>query len=190
MAAAPTIPLVGEPLALDLVNTLVHVPGQGEVDLLESKDVFREWLDHQRDRLTVWPPPGKVDRQAVRQLRHHVAHAVDRARQGQSPGSAAMQALSDAQRDAPAHRVLRWDGQVVTTTERRSGDATLDLLAQLAEVATDLLVKPAIRRVRQCEGSQCRLLFLPSHSRRQWCSPSLCGNRARVARYYERHKRP
>ncbi|NGN66182.1 hypothetical protein G5C51_20070, partial [Streptomyces sp. A7024] len=27
-----------------------------------------------------------------------------------------------------------------------------------------------------------------SHPRRRWCSATRCGNRARVARYYERHK--
>ena len=28
---------------------------------------------------------------------------------------------------------------------------------------------------------------LPAHPRRRWCSPARCGNRARVARYYQRH---
>ncbi|MFD0515426.1 CGNR zinc finger domain-containing protein [Streptomyces aureus] len=32
------------------------------------------------------------------------------------------------------------------------------------------------------------LLFLPAHPRRRWCSAARCGNRARVARYYQRHK--
>jgi predicted RNA-binding Zn ribbon-like protein len=37
-------------------------------------------------------------------------------------------------------------------------------------------------------GPQCRLLFLPAHPRRRWCSRVLCGNRVRVTRYYQRHK--
>jgi predicted RNA-binding Zn ribbon-like protein len=32
------------------------------------------------------------------------------------------------------------------------------------------------------------MLFLPAHPRRRWCSPQLCGNRVRVARYYRRHR--
>ncbi|MCX4390896.1 CGNR zinc finger domain-containing protein [Micromonospora peucetia] len=29
--------------------------------------------------------------------------------------------------------------------------------------------------------------FVREHSRQQWCKPS-CGNRARVARHYQRHQ--
>ncbi|HEV2241669.1 MAG TPA: CGNR zinc finger domain-containing protein [Streptosporangiaceae bacterium] len=47
---------------------------------------------------------------------------------------------------------------------------------------------PAVRRVRRCEGRDCRMLFLPANPRRRWCTPDVCGNRARVARYYQRHK--
>jgi predicted RNA-binding Zn ribbon-like protein len=32
------------------------------------------------------------------------------------------------------------------------------------------------------------MLFLPVNARRRWCSPAVCGNRVRVARYYEAHK--
>jgi predicted RNA-binding Zn ribbon-like protein len=32
------------------------------------------------------------------------------------------------------------------------------------------------------------MVFLPAHPRRRWCSPTRCGNRARVARYYQRHR--
>ncbi|MFE9682238.1 CGNR zinc finger domain-containing protein [Streptomyces sp. NPDC006285] len=30
--------------------------------------------------------------------------------------------------------------------------------------------------------------FLQDHPRQEWCTPS-CGNRARVARHHERHKK-
>lgn len=180
------IPLVGEPLALDLINTRVRTPAGDEMDLLQSDVALRAWLDRQVDRLG--PVRGQIEVQAVRRLRDHVAGAVDRVRHGQEPAAASLRALNAAQRAAPAHRELHWDGTAVTTTEHRSGDPTRDLLAQLAEAATDLLADPSIRKVRACEGSQCRLIFLPAHPRRRWCSPALCGNRARVARYYERHK--
>ncbi|MEV6134662.1 CGNR zinc finger domain-containing protein [Nocardia sp. NPDC051990] len=32
------------------------------------------------------------------------------------------------------------------------------------------------------------LLFLRLHPRRRWCASERCGNRVRVARYYQRHK--
>ncbi|GAA2507323.1 hypothetical protein GCM10023100_41830 [Actinocorallia cavernae] len=46
------------------------------------------------------------------------------------------------------------------------------------------------RRGRLSGGERERLrevYDLPAHPRRRWCSPARCGNRARVARYYQRH---
>lgn len=60
--------------------------------------------------------------------------------------------------------------------------------ARLAESAADLLTDPAVTTVPECEADDCVMLFLPTHPRRRWCSPSRCGNRARAARYYQRHK--
>ena len=47
-----------------------------------------------------------------------------------------------------------------------------------------------LEKVRECEAADCVMLFRPAHPRRRWCSPTRCGNRARVARYYQRHKPP
>lgn len=178
-------PLVGEPLALDLVNTRVGTGGE-EVDLLASADGVRRWLALEVDRLP--SPPGDVDGAAVRALRDHVTEAVEQVRQGSAPPPGALRALGAALRAAPRHRELTWDGSAVVAVERRSGDPTADVLAALAEAAADLLTDPAVTRVRQCEGPGCRMLFLPAHPRRRWCSAQLCGNRVRVARYYRRHR--
>ncbi|MFJ7776100.1 CGNR zinc finger domain-containing protein [Streptomyces yangpuensis] len=52
----------------------------------------------------------------------------------------------------------------------------------------ELLTDPRVGQVRECEAHDCVLLFLPAHPRRRWCVAGVCGNRARVARYYARHK--
>ena len=177
--------LTGEPLALDLVNTVASPPG-GQVDLLESADDLRAWLAAERDRLDV--TDGQIDLSAVRALRAHITRAVEAARVSTPPPPEALRAITDAQRNAPAYQELGWDGQAITVTTRRRGTATAVLLAQLAEAAATLLASPAIGLVRRCEGPGCRMLFLPAHPRRRWCSPATCGNRARVARYYQLHK--
>ncbi len=179
-------PLIGEPLALDLVNTRARTP-DGEVDLLDTVDGLRTWLAAQGDRLTA-RDAGAVDRAAVRELRGHVADAVEHARTGAAPPAAALRAVTEAQRAAPGYRRLGWDGTAVTVAPARDGNATAALLAELAEAAADLLAGPSITKVRHCEGPECRMIFLPAHPRRRWCSPALCGNRVRVARYYQRHK--
>jgi predicted RNA-binding Zn ribbon-like protein len=177
--------LVGEPLALDLVNTRGRTAAGEEFDALADADGVRRWLALEGDRL---PVTGEVEPAALRALREHVATAVEHARQGTAPPAGALQALGDAQRAAPRHRELAWDGGTVVALARRSGDPTRDVLAELAEAAADLLTDPAVTTVRRCEGPQCQMLFLPAHPRRRWCSPQLCGNRVRVARYYRRHR--
>ncbi|WP_252375002.1 MULTISPECIES: CGNR zinc finger domain-containing protein [unclassified Nonomuraea] len=79
-------------------------------------------------------------------------------------------------------------GAVLRRGTARDGTPLDRLLAELAEAAVALLTDPDVGKVRGCEGPGCRLLFLPAHPRRRWCSPDLCGNRVRVARYYQRHK--
>jgi predicted RNA-binding Zn ribbon-like protein len=178
-------PLTGEPLALDLVNTVANLPG-GETDLLDTPGALHAWLTAEQDRLDI--TGGRIDLGAVRTLRAHVTHAVEAARAGTPPPMEALRAITDAQRTAPAYQELGWNGQTITVTTRRPGNATAVLLAQLAEATATLLAGPAIGLVRRCEGPGCRMLFLPAHPRRRWCSSATCGNRARVARYYQRHK--
>jgi hypothetical protein len=66
-----------------------------------------------------------------------------------------LRAITDAQRNAPAYQELGWNGQAITVTTRRRGNATAVLLAQLAEAAASLLASPAIGLVRRCEGPGC-----------------------------------
>ncbi|AHI01293.1 CGNR zinc finger domain-containing protein [Kutzneria viridogrisea] len=182
-----TFPLIGEPLALDLVNTRPHT-ADGPVDLLATASGLHAWLAAQSERidepeLTV----TKAVLEAVHHVRQHTVEAVRAARLGQCPPTGALHALTAAQLAAPAYEELRWDGSV-TTVRKRTGSPAERLAAGLACAATELLVSPAITSVRECEAADCVLLFLPAHPRRRWCSAARCGNRARVARYYQRHK--
>ncbi|HEU5028849.1 MAG TPA: CGNR zinc finger domain-containing protein [Spirillospora sp.] len=179
------VPLTGEPLALDLVNTRTAAG-----DLLAAPGDLHAWLLLQADRL---PDPGPLDMHvvcAVHAVRKHAANALERARCGERPAAADLAALNDAQRAAPAITELTWDGTAVTAARRRTGPPGARLAGRLAEAAADLLADPSVTRIRQCEAGDCVLLFLPAHPRRRWCSAARCGNRARVARHYQRRKGP
>jgi len=189
MSDEAVFPLIGEPLALDLVNTRPHTL-DGPVDLLATRAGLQTWLDAQAERLT--SPPTRVSEVEVGRvaaLRDHIATAVDHARRSERPPPSSLKALTDAQTAAPMWQLLAWDGRAVTATSQRSGDAVDRLLADLSYAATDLLTDPQVTSIRRCAGPDCTLLFLPDNPRRQWCSPTLCGNRVRVARYYERHSK-
>lgn len=185
------VPLTGEPLALDLVNTRPHAT-DGPVDLLTTPADLRAWLALQVDRLPekVWETAEltTADLAAVHAVREHTTAAIACARRSERPPAAALDALNQAQRAAPAIQELTWDGTSIAAIRRRTGSPGLQLAAWLAEAAADLLADPAIARIRQCEAQDCVMLFLPAHPRRRWCSADRCGNRVRVARYYQRHK--
>ncbi|MFI6108108.1 CGNR zinc finger domain-containing protein [Streptomyces sp. NPDC051310] len=187
-----TEPLTGEPLALDLVNTR-PASAEGRTDLLDTPERLAAWLALEESRLgseTGGAVPTKADLAAVHAVRDHTETAVQALLHGQEPPAAALRALTQAQRAAPAVRELTWNGEAVTPAVRRTGPLGVRLAAVLAEAAADLLTDPALGRLKECEADDCVMLFLPAHPRRRWCSPARCGNRARVARYYQRHKQP
>ncbi|KAB2346131.1 CGNR zinc finger domain-containing protein [Actinomadura rudentiformis] len=181
-----TTPLTGEPLALDLVNTR---PSTG--DLLDTPARLKAWLALQAGRLPAEETEAEItdaDVAAVQAVREQITAAVHAVLHDEAPPAKALRSLNDAQRAAPAVRELSWNGAGVVAMPRREGPPGTRLAAILAEAAADLLTDPALGKVRQCEAEDCVMVFLPAHPRRRWCSPARCGNRARVARYYRRHK--
>lgn len=193
-----TIPsvLTTEPLALDLVNTRMHLAGSW-VDLLDSRQDRDAWLHALAPRLDVGAEglctagtASLTDEAAtaLKAVRRHATAAVEPARHGRKPPAGALAGLNDALRAAPATAQARWDGTAVTAETHRSGSRAARLAAVFAEATVQLLTEPDIRNVRRCDAPACVMLFLPRNPRRRWCTPSICGNRARVARYYLRHK--
>lgn len=62
----------------------------------------------------------------------------------------------------------------------------LAAVAAIAEEAVALFAGPDRLLLRACRAPGCVLYFVRNHPRRAWCSDG-CGNRARVARHYQRH---
>ncbi|MGC4957376.1 CGNR zinc finger domain-containing protein [Actinomadura citrea] len=181
-------PLIGEPPALDLVNTR-----PAGADLLSAPDDLRVWLRLQADRFDEAGAFAATDATAeslaaVRRVREHTARALDRVRRGEPPSADDLEALGRAQLAAPAVTGLTWNGRALLAARRRTGPPGLRPAAWLAEAAAGLLSDPAVTAVRECEADDCVMLFLPTHPRRRWCSAARCGNRVRVARHYRRHR--
>lgn len=176
-------PLVGEPLALDLVNTLT-----AEGDLLATTEQVRHWLELESERLKTGPGVDAATVAAVRVVREHIAAVVGALLEGEAPPPAALSGLEATLAAAPVRTSLGWDGAAVTVTTEREGDGAQRLAARLAEAAIELIGDPGVGGLRRCEAPDCVLVFLPAHPRRRWCSPDRCGNRVRVARHYQRRK--
>ena len=68
--------------------------------------------------------------------------------------------------------------------------APSQLLAPVAEAVADLLCYGNPAYVKKCENPACVLYFYDgtkNHSRR-WCSMKACGNRTKVAAFYQRQR--
>ncbi|MFD7263924.1 CGNR zinc finger domain-containing protein [Streptomyces sp. NPDC059874] len=179
-----TFPLTGEHLALDLLNTRTTLG-----DLVADPAGLAAWLVEQEGRLTPVGEPAEAEVAAVFGVREAARAAFDAVRGGERPPAGALGALNEALAGAPAHYELAWSAAGgPEAVPRRAGTPARRLAAELAESVVDLLTDPRVGSVRACEGEGCVLVFLPTHPRRRWCVASVCGNRARVARYYARHK--
>ena len=178
-------PLTGEPLAIDLVNTRT-----AEADLLTTPAALGDWLSLEADRLPQYArvePDGKA-LAAVRGVRDHTLAALEALLHGRRPPATSLQGLASVLNAAPSRVRVEWDGASVAVQAVRGGTAAERLAAELAQAAVELLADPSIAKLRQCEAEDCVLLFVPAHPRRRWCSAERCGNRVRVARYYQRRK--
>jgi predicted RNA-binding Zn ribbon-like protein len=104
---------------------------------------------------------------------------------GDEMPAAALGVLNSAAAAAPYWPLLTGRLTIEAHTAADPGPAAL---AALARDAIDLLGSPARREVlRACGGPGCVQFFVKDHPRREWCGPA-CGNRARAARHYRRHR--
>ncbi|MFZ2063006.1 MAG: CGNR zinc finger domain-containing protein, partial [Candidatus Binatus sp.] len=64
------------------------------------------------------------------------------------------------------------------------------LLVPIAESAASLLCRGDLSRVKECASSDCGAFFYDTskNRKRRWCSGNVCGNRVRVAAFYERQR--
>ena len=167
-------PVSGEPLALDLVNT-TWPDAEGQSDVLENRSGHEQWL-----RENDLPGPSTAAaRRALLQTRETIRAALE------SPGAVALAALDGilergrlriraAERGASEELEIEREWRVPWLAVR-------DLLRLLDE-------DPA--RVRKCANPDCPFWFLDTtrSGTRRWCSMTVCGNRLKARRHYERQQ--
>jgi len=76
------------------------------------------------------------------------------------------------------HAALRLDG----------GTGLRAPLHRFALTLNALLEQHPRSDIRACGDEECGWLFLDPSGRRRWCEMSVCGNRAKVRRYAQRHR--
>ncbi|MEW1998846.1 CGNR zinc finger domain-containing protein [Streptomyces coelicoflavus] len=188
-------------IALDLALTLRH-DGNGSVaDDLAGPAGLTAWVtDHpglvpDGERFTADASALAAVRDVRAAARALFARAV---RPGEpSPADAArllpvpeaVRRLNEAAARTPTVPVLAWADTAAPVVRAAPAEgARTDLAAALAQAVIGFLAGPDRQRLRACHAPRCVRYFLKEHPRQEWCKPS-CGNRARVARHQERHRR-
>jgi predicted RNA-binding Zn ribbon-like protein len=185
-------------LALDYANTEVMLAGV-PTDLLKDFADLTEWChkaglapaSEMQSMASRWGETQEVLRafQSARELRRVLHTTVEKvARTGRVPAYLA----------TTLNRVLQ-DPRLVTEVAYSHGRLQIsprwalekpdDLLVPVAHDAAHFFALADYSAIRKCENPDCILFFYDTsknHSRR-WCSMDLCGNRAKVSAFRQRH---
>jgi predicted RNA-binding Zn ribbon-like protein len=181
----------GGELAIDLANTLELRRDGTTVDLLADQGGLACWLRHAGGPGGPGGPGGsggtgggdEVAAEQLQALRGHVLALLGAAVRQRPLPRAAVTAVNRAAAGAPAVVQLE-AGELVVRYDASPGDA---FLADVAASAISMVGGPRRDRLRRCGAPGCGRWFVASRPRQRWCSPN-CGNRARVARFQQRHR--
>jgi predicted RNA-binding Zn ribbon-like protein len=182
--------LPGEPLPVRLMNTVRAERGTVHDHLQQPADLTA-WLASAGVHPTgVTAADVQVARALRDALRTIAAHLTGDTRPAAAPPmddlARAVEVVNGHRRSTPADHLVLADGTLRRETPP-PGDDVADALAAVGAAAVDLFTGPAAQGLRACHGPRCVLYFVQDHPRREWCSPA-CGNRARAARHYRRHR--
>jgi predicted RNA-binding Zn ribbon-like protein len=172
---------LGDPLAIDLVNT-VRRRGWQFTELIQSPDDLRDWLDREQDRVTA---PAEVDDDLVTRflaLRDHALDLLRAAAAGQPWPAEAIAAVNALALAAPSTRLLTGEPGGYRTQPVTEADPAGRLLGDLAAAMVDLLTGPDAPGLTLCDAPGCGHLYLRHRPNQQWCNPA-CGTRARTDRH-------
>ncbi|WP_447763496.1 CGNR zinc finger domain-containing protein [Sphingopyxis panaciterrae] len=199
MTNIPAI-FVADAPGLDFLNSIA-TPNDMEVEWLDSGEGLLRWLadaemvdetvleDFRRNAL-----PGELDAIAAqaRGLREWFRDFVAR-----NQGTALK--VEDFTLLDPINRILARDEQYLQIAaeegdsglrleRRRRWRSSEALLLPIAEAMAEVIGGQDFRKILNCEGHSCTLVFLdsPRGPARRWCSMAVCGNRAKQAAHRDR----
>lgn len=180
-------PHSGEGLALDFVNTAPVIGGVRH-DFLADTRGLSAWLE--LAGVTEADVAFDADAlSALHRLRAAASACLEASMAGAEMQDTALAEINQAAAAAPRRSAVARDPAGRLQKEvHRLGSPAERVTAEIAEAILDLLVDPALPRLKTCAAPDCVVLFVPQSAKRVWCSPQRCGNRMRVSRYYHRHK--
>ena len=206
----PKFELIGGNVCLDFINTLDDRPSAQPQELLKNYYELARFgedtgiltpaqLDFFFDNAHLMPDEaGDALRRAIN-LREAMYAVFSALMKKQTAPAVAMDTLNAYIRDAAQHsrlvqnRVQNKDVQREGRCEWRFDDLTSAFGAMLwpiTRAAADLLASSDLAQVRACSSPTCQWFFLDTskNHHRRWCNMKVCGNRAKVRKFYAKKK--
>lgn len=194
-SAVDELPLTGEPLPLELVNTTYIRGGvRGSlVDVLKEPADLDRWIhlhlscfgDVLGPTLSAAGPADSAHLGRFLHVRFALRELATARTSGKPPALADTQAVNAAARLSPHWQELAPGPAFILVTSRPEPDPLLAALGEIAVSGVRLLAGAEGELLRACPAPGCVLYFVKRHARRAWCTPG-CGNRVRVARHSRR----
>jgi predicted RNA-binding Zn ribbon-like protein len=189
---------VGNHLCLDFINTQMIVQGNptdllggcedlvawlvqaNAVDKVQAAGVMTQWSHKDQEQLF---DQGIRFRGTLREMAKRIV-----ARKSIPPSAVAC--INQVLSRCPGYPQLVYKNGGYTRQFQSQAAQKDGILAPLAEAASDLLCSGNLSLVKKCGNPSCILYFYDTtkNHARNWCSMQLCGNRIKVAAYYQRKR--
>lgn len=180
-------PMLGDHLAMDLLNTQARSQGR-DVDYWSTDKDVLQWLE--RHGVVTLPKSRAVAPAGLlahaRTLRAHARELIAKRKEGKAGDVRGLNQYLHAYVSSP--QLERGSAGNFELTRVPRGDAISSLLGPVAEAVAQLLVEGDFDLVKQCEHPDCVLWFYDrtkSHKRR-WCRMAACGNRYKATQFRRR----
>jgi len=203
---APAFELIGGDVCLDFINTLDDRPSAQPKELIVSFDDLGRFAEQSgilkqeqviklREQVRILPHEAEAAVSRAIELREalHTVFSAQIARR--VPPPPALATLNAYIREAGQHSRLvlrkgRYEWRFDEPVSEETASTRDVILWPIARAAANLLHSPDLAMVRACSAPTCRWFFLDTskNHHRRWCDMKVCGNRAKVKRFYAKKK--
>ena len=194
--------IVGDQLALYFINTIAAPKGE-PIEWIGTGADFLDWLvvveaisSSERDLIEskwTFQEINEVASQA-REIREWFRDIVIRIKD-QGRGALMLSDIEKLNDLLSLEKIERYvepgqNGEEIQLLARRLWIEPREILVPIVSAMAELLAEGDLNLTRECKNEPCTLWFYDRTKghRRMWCSPTMCGNRAKVAAYRERQK--